>query len=202
MLITLHSVYKHFSDLQLLDDINLELEDNCFVTIIGVSGSGKTTLLNIIDGIEPVSQGTIYRNSNLKSIHYVTQKAHFIDELSIKDNLLFASLKHKSDIYHYCEYFNCRPLLNKKPKELSGGEKQRINIIRSLLMKPQLLILDEPTAALDFDNKIKVAQLLNEIHQKEKIGVILVTHDRDMVEYTHKKKLYELKNKKLIALDN
>jgi ABC-type lipoprotein export system ATPase subunit len=200
VLIELQAVSKHFSDLQLLEDVSLVLDENCFVTIIGVSGSGKTTLLNIIDGIEPASQGHIYRNPQLKSIHYVTQKSHFIDELSIKDNLIFASLKEKTDISHYCEYFNCMHLLNKKPKELSGGEKQRINIIRALLMKPQLLILDEPTAALDFDNKIKVAQLLNEIHEKEHIGIILVTHDRDIVEHTHKKQLYELKNKKLTPL--
>lgn len=206
-LITLKDINKNFFDAgiksTILENINLNIEKNKIISIVGTSGSGKTTLLNIITGIEDYCSGEIVRSDGT-TINYVTQHPHFIDELSVRDNLIFASLKNKEhiDIDKHCSYFQCEHLLNKKPQHLSGGERQRINIIRSLLTRPQVLVLDEPTASLDYTNKIKVAELLNTINEKENLSIILVTHDREILAHIEKSSIYELKNKTLSKIQS
>lgn len=207
-LLNLNNISKSFisngQTYPVLDNINLTINTKEIITIMGVSGSGKTTLLNIIGGFETYSTGTVQRAKNLK-INYVTQQPHFIEELNIMDNLIFSSLRVKintTQITEYCNYFHCQHLVHKKPSQLSGGEKQRINIIRALLTKPQIIILDEPTAALDYENKVKVVTTLNQIKDKEELAIVLVTHDREILKYIPEQKPYELKNKQLIFLDN
>ena len=203
-IIELNEIYKSFfsngKKFNILEDINLNIKLKEIITILGVSGSGKTTLLNIIGGFENYCSGTLVRKDNIK-IDYVTQYPHFIDELSVYDNLLFAAFKHKNKgkIEEYLHLFECEKLKKKKTFELSGGEKQRINIIRSLINKPDLLILDEPTASLDNENKIKVSQTLNEIRNNNNLSIVLVTHDRDIIDNFEDRKLFELKNRKLIV---
>jgi ABC-type lipoprotein export system ATPase subunit len=205
-LLTLQGISKTFNSHKqsciVLENINLTINQKDFISIMGVSGSGKTTLLNILGGFEPVSEGKITKVKGLK-INYVTQQAHFIEELTVLDNLIFASLNVKitqQEIINYCDYFECSHLIKKKPAHLSGGEKQRINIIRALLTKPDLIILDEPTAALDYHNKIKVAQTLDSIWQKENLSIVLVTHDREILKHITQHTSYELKNKQLLKL--
>lgn len=201
-MIILNEIYKSFSqnkeNINILENINIEIKLKDIITILGVSGSGKTTLLNIIAGIETYCSGSITKTKNLK-IDYVAQNPHFIEELNMYDNLLFASYKYKNTnrINEYLDLFDCSHLKNKKPYYLSGGEKQRVNIIRALINNPDLLILDEPTSSLDFENKIKVSKILNYIRDNNDISIILVTHDKDIVDSFDNKKLFELKNKKL-----
>lgn len=205
MIIKLKNISKSFQDgeqkTEILKNINLDIKKDDFITLLGVSGSGKTTLLNIIMGIESISSGNIEKKENIIS-GYITQQAHFFDEINIYENLMFAAFKNKkfSNIEKYSNYFECSHLLKKKPKNLSGGEKQRINIIRALVLNPNLLILDEPTAALDYDNKHKVINILNDIHKKENISIILVTHDRDILKSINYNKILELKNKELTEI--
>lgn len=203
-MIKLQSVNKQFKDgdtyTEVLKNINLEIREHDFITLVGVSGSGKTTLLNIIMGLENIDSGSIEKD-NIK-YGYVTQQAHFLEELNIYDNLVFSIIKNKdfSDIIKYCDYFECSHLLYKKPKNLSGGEKQRINIIRALISKPNLLVLDEPTAALDYENKYKVINALNNIYNTENISILLVTHDRDIISKLSTTELLEIKNKQLLKI--
>lgn len=200
--ITLTEIYKSFfsngQKFNILENINLNIHIKDIIAVLGVSGSGKTTLMNIIGGFENICSGQIIKKDNLK-IDYVTQYPHFIDELSILDNLIFASFKNKNKdkVQYYLELFECTHLIKKKPFELSGGEKQRINIIRALINNPDLLILDEPTASLDIHNKIKVSQTLNKIRNEQNLSIVLVTHDKDIVEHFDNRKLFELKNKQL-----
>jgi len=200
--ITLTEIYKSFfsngQKFNILENINLNIHIKDIIAVLGVSGSGKTTLMNIIGGFENICSGQIIKKDNLK-IDYVTQYPHFIDELSILDNLIFASFKNKNKdkVQYYLELFECNHLIKKKPFELSGGEKQRINIIRALINNPDLLILDEPTASLDIHNKIKVSQTLNKIRNEQNLSIVLVTHDKDIVEHFDNRKLFELKNKQL-----
>ena len=204
-MITLSEIYKSFfqngNKINVLENINLHINLNEIITIFGVSGSGKTTLLNIIGGFDSYCSGSIKKN-NLLKIDYVTQHPHFIEELNVYDNLLFSSHKYKSEdkIKKYLDLFECSHLKDKKPHLLSGGEKQRINIIRALINNPDLLILDEPTSSLDFENKIKVSQVLNKICNENNLSILLVTHDKDILDSFENKKLFELKNKKLTLL--
>lgn len=203
--INLNEISKSFISkgkiINVLENINLTISLKDIITILGVSGSGKTTLLNIIGGFEDYCSGILTKKDNLK-IDYVTQYPHFIEELSVYDNLLFASFKYKNKdkIYYYLDLFECNHLIKQKPFELSGGEKQRINIIRALISNPDLLILDEPTASLDNQNKIKVSQTLNFIRNTNNLSIVLVTHDKDIIQHFDDKKIFELKNRQLTNL--
>lgn len=203
--VSLNDISKSFfsrgKTINVLENVNLTIHLKDIITILGVSGSGKTTLLNIIGGFEDYCSGQLTKKDNLK-IDYVTQYPHFIDELTVYDNLLFASFKHKNKdkIDYYLELFECNHLKKQKTFELSGGEKQRINIIRALINNPDLLILDEPTASLDNHNKMKVSQTLNHIRNENDLSIVLVTHDKDIVNHFDDSKLFELKNKQLNLL--
>lgn len=202
-LISLVNVSKQFKDdervFNILENINLNIEEHTISIILGSSGSGKTTLLNIIDGIESVTSGSISKKENLK-VGYVTQYANYIDELTVEQNLMLSiyNQKEKASIKDLCELFDCIYLLRKKPSNLSGGEKQRINIVRALLMKPELIILDEPTASLDHDNKFKVVSFLQTIFDEGNITFIIVSHDQEVVDYFKNKNVYRLKSKTLL----
>jgi len=202
-LISLMDVSKQFKDdervFNILENVNLNIEEHTISIILGSSGSGKTTLLNIIDGIESITSGSLTKKENLK-VGYVTQYANYIDELTVEQNLMLSiyNQKEKANIRDLCELFDCTYLLRKKPSHLSGGEKQRINIVRTLLMKPELIILDEPTASLDHDNKFKVISFLQKIFDEGNITFIIVSHDQEVVDYFKNKNVYRLKSKTLL----
>jgi D-methionine transport system ATP-binding protein len=201
-LIELKNINKSFIDdnekIEIFKNLSLEIsEDNVYI-LVGYSGSGKTTLLNIINKLEPIDDGEIITSPNLK-ISYVTQYANFIEEMSIDKNLRFVALKNNNRdmIYKLAEILNCNTILKKKPRHLSGGEKQRINILRGLLLNPNLLILDEPTASLDQDNKKILVSFINKIQQETKISILLVTHDLDIINLFSKKNVFKIENKSL-----
>ncbi len=204
-IMSLENVCKSFEQdeqkVNILENINLPIEEKITTVIVGFSGSGKTTILNIINGIESVDSGFIHKKENI-SIGYVTQHANFIEELTIEENLLLATYKKKNilNIYEIAEEFNCLHILKKKPKNLSGGEKQRINIIRGIILNPKLLILDEPTSSLDYDNKFNIVNYLNNIQTKKELTIVLVTHDLEILENISNKKVFKISNKHLLAV--
>ena len=161
------------------------------VALIGPSGSGKTTLLNCIAGItQPDAgiielNGTVFYQSGHKPLKiqkrktgYLFQDYALFPHLSVEENILYGT-KRGSDLSHITsltKLLGISGLLAKYPHQISGGEKQRVALVRALAAKPDLLLLDEPFSALDDDTRARCQEELHKIHEQWKIPVIFVTH--------------------------
>ena len=176
---------------KILNNINLQLEKEKIACILGPSGCGKTTLLKLIAGLSKVQEGEIFLNENLVSssnIHLKTEKRKIgflfqdyalFPHQTVKQNLQFA-IKDKSTSHRVEEIMDVIKLsdsLEKYPHELSGGEQQRVALARSIIAKPDLLLLDEPFSSLDLNLKEEVRDDTLHLLQKSNIAVLLVTHD-------------------------
>jgi len=176
---------------KILNNINLQLEKEKIACILGPSGCGKTTLLKLIAGLSKVQEGEIFLNENLVSssnIHLKTEKRKIgflfqdyalFPHQTVKQNLQFA-IKNKSTSHRVEEIMDVIKLsdsLEKYPHELSGGEQQRVALARSIIAKPDLLLLDEPFSSLDLNLKEEVRDDTLHLLQKSNISVLLVTHD-------------------------
>lgn len=175
-----------------LTDVNLEVTNDSYVTIVGKSGSGKSTLLNILglvegyDAGEYILNGTRIRNGNdyarlrLENIGFIFQSYNLIPTLSCKENILLPLLYNKrnkvQDFDELVALLDLEPLLSQRVTTLSGGEKQRVAIARSLILDPCLILADEPTGNLDPKNTELIMNLLRREHEKGR-GIILITHD-------------------------
>ena len=195
-------IYKtHNGDFFALKDISLSLPSTGLVSIVGKSGSGKSTLLNILLGIEKPSKGVLKFNNkditkmsdkkfshyHLKDVSMVFQHYNLFQELSAKENIMIPLLmrgESKSNVSKkvdkYLNDFNLSYLTNQKVKLLSGGEKQRVAIIRALITSPKVILCDEPTGALDEENSQNIMQILDNL-SKDRL-VIHVSHNRKLVE--------------------
>ena len=172
-----------------LKDINFTVEKGEFISIIGPSGCGKSTLLNIISGILKPSSGEVVYNdpsikNNLDKMGYMFQKDYLFPWLTVRENILLG-LKIKN-IYTKENIDEADKLLiryglekfkDSKPIELSGGMRQRVALIRTLALNPEILLLDEPFSALDYQSRLKVTDDVYEIIKKEGKTAIMVTHD-------------------------
>lgn len=188
-LFTLKAATKKFKDLVVLKNIDLSFDVGEFVVVVGKSGCGKSTLLNILDYSLNVTSGKIlFQNKKLnkKEIKYLKQKLirkvyqnhNLISYYTVYENLLLAktlSNGDKEEIDNFISYFGLEELKDRYPDTLSGGEKQRISLIRALLDNPLIIFADEPTGSLDEENKRKVLELLKK--NKEGKLIVLVTHD-------------------------
>lgn len=186
------SLSKAYPNQLVIDDFSYKFQDTGLYLLIGESGSGKTTLLNILAGLIPFERGTVtwngqaywekVDNSNIQeSLAYITQDAYFVDFLSVADNLRLIE-KDDSRIQSILSRFGLADKINHHPITLSGGEKQRLAIIRALLGNKKVLLLDEPTAALDDLNKQIVFELLANL--KNEVLIICSTHDEQACNYT------------------
>lgn len=172
-----------------LDDINLEIKPKEFVAIVGPSGCGKTTILSLIAGLIKPSGGTIKINGdapNLKSnlCGYMFQKDNLLPWRSIERNIYFGlEIKHRlnkeTKLYalDLASKYGIGDFLKKHPDELSGGMRQRVALIRTLSLKPELLLLDEPFSALDYQTRLELCDHISHIIKSEEKTAILVTHD-------------------------
>ncbi|GAA0077624.1 ABC transporter ATP-binding protein [Clostridium sp. CTA-5] len=172
-----------------LNNINFEVDDEEFISILGPSGCGKSTLLNIISGLlSPSSGSVLYKNedikNNLNKIGYMFQKDHLFEWLTVWDNVLLG-LKIKKQITKeniervdaLLETYGLSKFKNHHPSELSGGMRQRVALIRTLALDPEILFLDEPFSALDYQSRLLVCDDVFKIIKKEKKTAIMVTHD-------------------------
>ncbi len=194
----LHLQLKHIQKSYLrpvLSDVNLVVTNDSYVTIVGKSGSGKSTLLNILglvegyDGGEYRFNGTLIRNGidyyrlRLENIGFIFQSYNLIPTLSCKENILLPTLyNRRSQVQSFdelVELLDLAPLLSQRVTTLSGGEKQRVAIARSLILDPCLILADEPTGNLDPKNRDLIMDLLRREHKKGR-GVILITHDMEV----------------------
>ncbi|WP_196593886.1 ABC transporter ATP-binding protein [Pectinatus sottacetonis] len=189
----------------ILRDISLAIEPGSIVGIAGPSGSGKSSLLRLMNLLESPTEGTIlYKDKNImeydpmelrSQVGYVLQKP-YIFAGTVEDNLVYAynlrNLKpDKTEILKFMEKLNLTPdFLNKKRSEMSGGEQQRIALIRSLLIKPQVVLLDEITAALDENNTMILENFIKNLNQTLGITVIFVTHNPGQLKRLSQKVIY------------
>ena len=178
-----------------LSDVNLEVTNDSYVTIVGKSGSGKSTLLNILGMVEGYDQGEYWFNGKLiqngidyarlrlENIGFIFQSYNLIPTLSCKENILLPTLyNHYNQVQNFDELvslLDLEPLLSQRVTTLSGGEKQRVAIARSLILDPCLILADEPTGNLDPKNRDIIMNLLRHEHEKGR-GIILITHDMDV----------------------
>ena len=193
-----------------LTDINLEVTNDSYVTIVGRSGSGKSTMLNILGLVEGYNggeyrfNGTLIRNGvdyarlRLENIGFIFQSYNLIPTLSCKENILLPLLYNKrnkvQDFDELVELLDLGPLLSQRVTTLSGGEKQRVAIARSLILDPCLILADEPTGNLDPKNRDLIMNLLRREHEKGR-GIILITHDMEVAKSADT--VYLLQNGKL-----
>ena len=172
-----------------IENVNFTVNEGEFVSIIGPSGCGKSTLLSIIAGLEEKTEGEIYIEGEQvegisPKIGYMLQRDCLLDWKNILSNTLFGlELKNKvtKETKEYVEgllkKYNLYDFRNKYPSELSGGMRQRVALIRTLAVKPKILLLDEAFSALDYQTRIMVTNDIYSILRKEKITAIIVTHD-------------------------
>lgn len=166
-----------------IDNITFSLDNQEFLCIVGSSGCGKSTLLNILAGIDSKTKGDIKIKDGLK-IGYMLQEDALFPWLNILDNaclgLDIAHKKTKENISFVKDLLNkygLKDFLDKYPYELSGGMRQRVALIRTLALKPDILMLDEPFSALDYVSRLKVSEDVSKIIKQEKKSVIMITHD-------------------------
>ncbi|HOU82124.1 MAG TPA: ABC transporter ATP-binding protein [Bacteroidales bacterium] len=197
MKIKLENVYKTFKPVEVLKDINLEILDNEFISIVGPSGAGKSTLLHLIGTLEKPDKGTvkyddkdIYKlndkelsNFRNKNIGFAFQFHHLLPEFSAIENVMLPALiagisKEKATVKaeRLLTELNLKHRLTHKPQELSGGEQQRVAIARALINDPKFLLADEPTGNLDSQNAEEVINLFKRLHNQANLTIILVTH--------------------------
>lgn len=175
-----------------LDNINLNIEEGNFVSIIGGSGCGKSTMLRIIGGLENQYNGQVIVNGSSvtkasRDKGFIFQDHRLLPWLTVKENIQFSlpdSQKNNIElIKENLELVGLSDFENAYPKQLSGGMAQRVAIARALANKPKILLLDEPFGALDAITRMNLQEQILKIWRKEKITMIIVTHDIDEAVY-------------------
>ncbi|GFZ29527.1 hypothetical protein CSC2_00530 [Clostridium zeae] len=185
------TICKKYGQEKVLDSFSYTFKENGFVLLYGESGCGKTTLLNILAGMTIFDEGEIIFKKNKyenkvdynkisNDIGYITQDTHFIDYLTVFDNLRLCSTDDEY-IMEFLKKFGLVDIKDNYPITLSGGEKQRIAIIQALLGEKDILLLDEPTASLDRENKLLIFNILNELKNSKLI--ICSSHDYEAKVY-------------------
>ena len=208
MIVDIKKLTKTFSDgsrkLHVLKDINLQIDKGSIITIKGPSGSGKSTLLSIIGTLDNADSGellingiSIKENTNIdklrnKSIGFVFQFHNLISELTLEENVSLPKMIakeqwDKDELIELFEYFDLKDRMNSFPNDLSGGEKQRVAVMRAVINNPSIIIADEPTGNLDKENALKMMSLFQKLNTEKKLTIIIATHDEDVFNIGHKK---------------
>lgn len=208
MIVDIKKLTKTFSDgsrkLHVLKDINLQIDEESIITIKGPSGSGKSTLLSIIGTLDNADSGellingiSIQENTNIdklrnKSIGFVFQFHNLISELTLEENVSLPKMIakeqwDKDELIELFEYFDLKDRMNSFPNDLSGGEKQRVAVMRAIINNPSIIIADEPTGNLDKENALKMMSLFQKLNTEKKLTIIIATHDEDVFNIGHKK---------------
>ena len=187
-LLEINNISKTFNtlngEINAIKSISFDVNNEDFIAIVGSSGCGKSTLLNIISGLLEKTNGTIKFYKENPIIGYMLQEDALLPYLNILDNatlgLSLKKIKTKENIEYtkrLLETYGLKDFIHKYPKELSGGMKQRVALIRTLAIKPDILLLDEPFYALDYQSRLSVSEDVYNIIKKEKKTVIMITHD-------------------------
>lgn len=192
----LSHVSHQFDGQLVLNDIELHVSPGECVAIVGPSGSGKSTLLYILGLLRKPDQGTFLMNERdvfeldeeqrrllrLHEVGFVFQQAHLIPYLTVLEQLELIQEKKKLDAKQLLTDLGLGHRLHHLPATLSGGEKQRVAVARALINSPQLILADEPTASLDYENGRRVMELLAKQAHEEGRRVVVITHDERMLD--------------------
>lgn len=201
-LIDLHKDFRlEEGRIEVLRGINLELPRGCWTALLGASGSGKTTLLQLLGGLDQPSSGKILlegedlgsssaaRLSALRrhKIGFVFQSYHLFPELSALENAALPALQLRSSrgqaferAKRLLDEFGLARRLEHRPRELSGGEQQRVAVARALINQPEIILADEPTGNLDQEAATEILDILAQLQREQKCSIIMVTHDRSV----------------------
>ena len=209
-MIKLKNISKSYGSQKILDNISLDVKKGEFISIIGPSGAGKTTLLNIIGTIEDFSASdkteltlndidihnlndneiSEFRNKN---IGFIFQFHQLLPELNLEENIFLPSLIGKYSKSEYlkkvkdlAKLLGIEKLLKKYPDSISGGERQRVAVARSLINGPKILLADEPTGNLDSKNEQIIMDLFKKLNKELGLTIILVTHNNDFAKISNK----------------
>ncbi|MBO6252424.1 MAG: ABC transporter ATP-binding protein [Bacteroidaceae bacterium] len=193
-LITLEHISKSYDGQLILDDLNLDIYENSFVTLLGPSGCGKTTTLRIIGGFEKPDQGRVVFDGqditslapNKRQLNTVFQKYALFTHMNIEENIAFGlKIKNKPDSYikdkirYALKLVNLEGFEKRMPDSLSGGQQQRIASARAIVNEPKVLLLDEPLGALDLKMRQDMQYELKRLKEELGITFIYVTHDQE-----------------------
>ena len=200
-MITAKNIKKKYNDQEVLRGIDLKIDKNEFVVILGASGSGKSTLLNILSGLEKSDSGeVVYDNESISDysekqltkfrkdkIGFVFQQYYLLNNLTVEQNVkVGANLANNKEYVDLIKDLGLEDRLSRYPNELSGGEQQRVSIARALAKKPTVLFLDEPTGALDEETGRKILEYLLKLKDKSHFTMIMVTHNENIAELANK----------------
>ena len=171
------------SEIKALEDINFDVNEGEFISIVGPSGCGKSTILSILSGIINKSNGEINLKENY-SMAYMLQDDSLLPFRTILDNCLLGlevnnkiNKENKEYVINLLETYGLGEFINKYPSSLSGGMRQRVALIRTLALKPDILLLDEATSSLDYQSALRISEDIYKIIKKEGKTAIMVTHD-------------------------
>ena len=189
-MLELSHIQKSFDGVSVLKDISIQVEDGEIVSILGPSGCGKTTLLNIILGIVEADAGTIvYNGEDLtrtvmekRGFNIVFQDYALFPNLNVYQNITYGlknkpGISSKEEVEELIHLLGLEDHLNKRVDQLSGGQKQRVALARTMVMKPRILLLDEPLSALDGVIKESIKDRIKTIAREYHLTTIIVTHD-------------------------
>ena len=198
-LIDLKNITKAFDGTVVLDDLNLSVKENTFVTLLGPSGCGKTTTLRIIGGFERPDQGTVIFDGqditslppNKRQLNTVFQKYALFTHMSIAENIAFGlKIKNKPRTYiqdkikYALKLVNLDGFENRTVDSLSGGQQQRVAIARALVTKPAIVLADEPTGNLDSKTGLEVIGLMKTMAEEYSQTIVIVTHNEEIAQMT------------------
>ena len=223
MILSAKNIFKTFSNgkntLSVLNDLSIEILENDFITIMGPSGIGKSTFLNILSTLDRPDSGLILfdgknlstMNSNelsnirLHLIGFIFQFHHLIPEFNILDNVTLPNLiaNKKPDFFkakELLDYVGIIEKINNYPSQLSGGEKARVAVARSLMNNPKIIFADEPTGNLDLENAEILMNLFKKVKKDFFQSIVIATHNPEVAKLGNKK-FFMLKNK-LKTIDN
>lgn len=189
-MLELKNIVKKYGNNVILDDISLQIKKGEIVSILGPSGSGKTTLLNLILGITDISSGKIiYDGEDITNVplekrgfNIVFQDYALFPNLTAYENIVYGlrnkpDISTEEDVQDFIHLLGLEEHLNKRIDQLSGGQKQRVALARTMVMKPKILLLDEPLSALDGVIKESIKSKIKEIAREFSLTTIIVTHD-------------------------
>ncbi|NMH67589.1 ABC transporter ATP-binding protein [Bacillus sp. RO3] len=192
--IEIHQLTKSFNGKEILKGVTFSLNKGEILSLVGTSGSGKSTFLRILSGLESATGGKMAVEGNEihslkpqeRPIGMVFQEPLLFPHMNVLENVMYGlqmqgrnKVENRKKAKEYIERVGLGEVMHHYPSELSGGQQQRVSLIRSLILKPKLLLLDEPFSSLDLQLRKELRQWVRKIFKEEETTVIFVTHDRD-----------------------